>query len=215
MAGDSNKLYAQPVIKKESGKSNGTVDQTGLPGNIDTSVESRQLSNQPVSAVETGQDDDGYSWQVNIQVCFLVIYYVGLLLFLFWLLFDFWSSNFSFMRRIGIDLQALDDSTLQLLRTIGFTIIGGALGNILYRIRQMHNHYCKAHFNPRWIGKYISEPWESAAMAIVVLALIHGGIALFTGSANSDVIGVNKVVKWLDYHVSRVFNNGETNNVAA
>jgi hypothetical protein len=126
------------------------------------------------------------------------------------------------MGLIDIQVQILDDDTRQLLRTIGFTIVGGALGNILYRIRQLHNHYCKDHFNPRWTGKYISEPWESAAMAVVVLALIHGGISLFTGSASTDVtgvnnfttfgtgalvgFGVNKVVKWLDYLVARTFN---------
>lgn len=225
MAVDTSKLSEQLVTVRESDESNGTydiADQPVLVRKIDRPVDASQSPVQQASAVEAKQDNDEYPWQVNIQVCFLITYYVGLLLFFFWLLFDFWSSNFSFIGLIGIQVQALDDTALQLLRTIGFTIIGGSLGNILYRIRQLHHHYCKAHFNPRWIGKYISEPWESAAMAVVVLALIHGGISLFAGSASTDVtsvnnfttfgtgalvgFGVNKVVKWLDYQVARTFN---------
>jgi hypothetical protein len=151
----------------------------------------------------------------------LVGYYIVLLLFFFWLLFDFWSNNFTFIGLIGIKAQTLGATALPLLRTIGFTIIGGSLGNILYRMRQLHHHYCQGHYSPRWTGKYISEPWESAAMATVIFALIHGGISLFAGSTGTDIgevnnfttfgtgalvgFGVNKVVKWLDYLVDRTF----------
>jgi hypothetical protein len=123
------------------------------------------------------------------QVCVIVAYYLIVLLFSFWLLFDTWSSNFVLMRLIGVGEEALKEP---LLRTIGFTIVGGLLGSVLYHIRALFHFYAWAKtYDPRWLGKYITSPWEGAGMAIVVLSLIRGGVAVFGGSMGTDVTGAS------------------------
>ena len=84
----------------------------------------------------TSQQSKGtrYSQQVTI----LVVYYFVALLFSFWFLFDVWSSNFILFRAIGVGGEVIKDP---LLRTIGFTIVGGLLGSILYQIRVLFQFY--------------------------------------------------------------------------
>ena len=134
----------------------------------------------------TSQQSNGtrYSQQVTI----LVVYYFVALLFSFWFLFDVWSSNFILFRAIGVGGEVIKDP---LLRTIGFTIVGGLLGNILHQIRVLFQFYIKKGYDPRWFGKYLTSPLEGAGMAIVVLSLIRGGVALFGGSTGTEVTAVN------------------------
>lgn len=153
------------------------------------------------------------------QVLALIAYYLIVLIFSFWLLFDTWSSNLTLMRWVGVRGEVLEDP---LLRTIGFTLVGGVIGNVLYLIRQLYYHYAKKRdYDPRWLGKYITGPWEGAGMALVVLALIRGGIAVFGGSmeAEGDPVsnfcafgtaalvgfGLRDVVRWIDDLVKTMF----------
>jgi hypothetical protein len=122
------------------------------------------------------------------QIYILIVYYFILLLFNFWFLLDIWSSGFTLLRWIGIREQALADP---LLRTINFTIIGGFIGSILYQIRIMFHFHTAGRYDPRWFGKYLTAPWEAGAMALVVLALIRGGVSVFGGSTGTDVTAVN------------------------
>lgn len=122
------------------------------------------------------------------QVGFLIGYYILALLFSFWFLFDIWGNNFALFRLLGMTSEALAEP---LLRTIGFTFVGGFLGNILYQIRILFYFYTKDRYDPRWFGKYLTSPWEAAGMALVVLSLIRGGVALFGGSTGTDVEAVN------------------------
>ena len=124
------------------------------------------------------------------QVYSLAAYFMFMLLFSFWLLFDVWSEKFVLMRFLGLNEKALADP---LLRTINFTIIGGLFGSILFHIRHLFTYYAKTtgDYNPRWFPKYITGPWEGAALALIVLSLIRGGVALFGGSMGTDVTGAN------------------------
>ena len=156
-----------------------------------------------------------YSRQVHV----IVVYYLVVLFFSFWFLFDTWSSNFTLMRLIGVSRQALEEP---LLRTIGFTIVGGVIGSLLYQIRALFDHYARrGTYDPRWFGKYITGPWEGAGMAMVVLSLIRGGVAVFGGSMGTDVtgagnfaafgtgalvgFGMRDVIRWLESLVKTVF----------
>ena len=153
------------------------------------------------------------------QVYAIVVYYMAVLFFSFWFLFDTWSSNFALMRLMGVSGQALEDP---LLRTIGFTIVGGLMGSLLYQIRVLFHFYAREkEYDPRWLGKYITGPWEGAGMAMVVLALIRGGVAVFGGSMGTDVTGASNfaafgtgalvgfgmrdVVGWLESLVKTMF----------
>ena len=110
------------------------------------------------------------------------------IIFTLWFLFDIWSNSFVLFRAIGVGSEALREP---LLRTIGFTIVGGFLGNILYQIRVLFHFYTTKKYDRRWFGKYLSSPWEAAGMALIVLSLIRGGVALFGGSTGTDIEAVN------------------------
>jgi len=119
----------------------------------------------------------------------IVIYYLIVLFFSFWFLLDTWGSQFTLMRWIGLRDEALVDP---LLRTIGFTLVGGILGSVLYHMRVLFHYFAqKKNYDPDWLGKYITAPWEGAGMALVVLSLIRGGVAVFGGSMGTDVTGAN------------------------
>jgi hypothetical protein len=160
-----------------------------------------------------------YFWQVNA----LIAYFILMLLGGFWFLLDVWSGNFTILRGFGLSGEILTDP---LLKTIGYTMVGAVFGSVLFQIRSLFNFYLKSgKYDPRWIGKYISAPWESAAMALVVLSLIRGGVALFGGSSGTDVnatnnfaafgtgalvgYGMRDVVKWLGRLVISMFRTDE------
>jgi hypothetical protein len=128
-------------------------------------------------------------WQVVTsdtgQVVILVIYYMILLVISYWSIFDIFSGRLTVLTRLGVNLENVEDPLL--LRTIGYTIIGGFLGSLLYNIRQLFNHYCGRTYNSRWFGKYITGPWEGGALAMIVLAMIRGGVAVFGGSPGTDI----------------------------
>lgn len=123
------------------------------------------------------------------QVYALVAYYLIVLFFSFWFLLDTWGSQFALMRLIGLRGETLEDP---LLRTIGFTFVGGIMGSLLYQIRSLFYFYAlKKTYDPAWFGKYITAPWEGAGMAMVVLSLIRGGVSVFGGSMGTDVTGAS------------------------
>ena len=156
---------------------------------------------------------------VFYQVHGLVLYYVLVLVFAFWLMLDVWSENYRIMRFLGVSEASLQDD---LLKVIGYIVVGSIFGSILYQIRELYRHYLKKkNYDYRWLGKYISAPWESAAMSLVVLAILRGGVALFGGQQGSEVnltnnfaafgtgalvgFGMRDVVGWLGNIVRSVF----------
>ena len=123
------------------------------------------------------------------HIGWLIAYYMVVLFFSFWLLLYTWGSQFTLMKLVGLDSKALEDP---LIRTIGFTIVGGILGSLLYHIRVLYYFYAqRKNYDPDWLGKYITAPWEGAGMALVVLSLIRGGVAVFGGSMGTDVTGAS------------------------
>jgi hypothetical protein len=119
-----------------------------------------------------------------LEVNFIVVYYLGVMLGVFWLFLDTWSNRFSVMYWLGIREQILADSTVP---AMVFAIAGGILGSVLYNIRTLFHYYLKKkEFNYRWLAIYISAPWESAVMALLVFALIQGGLALLGGLPATD-----------------------------
>lgn len=167
-------------------------------------------------ATGQGQNDNTKYSKLVLSLCG---YYLIVLLFSFWLLFDTWSRNFTIARLIGVRGEALEEP---LLRTIGFTIIAGIMGSVLYQMRMLFKWYAREKkFDPRWFGKYVTAPWEGAGMAMVVLALIRGGVGVFGGSMETDVtpltnfaafgtgslvgFGMRDVVGWLESLVKTMF----------
>lgn len=169
-------------------------------------------------------DQRVHFWQVNL----LTVYFILVILGGFWFLLDVWGGNFTLLKSFGLQGEILADP---LLKTVGYTIVGAIFGSVQFQIRSLFKFYLKdGHYDPRWLGKYLSAPWESAAMALVVLSLIRGGVALFGGSTGTDVTGTNNfaafgtgalvgfgmrdVVAWLGKLVVTVFVTNENGNGA-
>lgn len=110
--------------------------------------------------------------------------------------------------------SAKQDSAKQtLLVMIGFVTAGAIAGSVLYQIRMLFQYYIKdGKFDRRWMGKYISAPWEAVALALVVLSLLQGGsVILGAGKPNLTEgnpfaafgvgalvgFGIREVVGWL------------------
>jgi hypothetical protein len=187
---------------------------------VDKQVETASISpaTQEPSKMRSHPDSKKATY-IFIQVHGLVIYYVLVMLFAFWLLLDVWSENYSSMRFLGASQIVLAD---ELLKVVGYIVVGSIFGSVLYQIRELYHHYLKTEtYDYRWIGKYISAPWESAAMSLIVLAIMRGGVALFGGQQGSEVnmtnnfaafgtgalvgFGMRDVVGWLGNIVRSVF----------
>ncbi len=99
------------------------------------------------------------------------------------------------------------------LISMAFLITGAIVGSVLYLIQTFFRFYIKeANFDPRWLGKYYSAPWESAALALAVMSIVQGG-AVFLGGSGIDFsagkpftvlgfgavvgFGVREVVGWI------------------
>ncbi len=110
------------------------------------------------------------------QVRFFIFYYTALLL-LSLLALGFLWQNASVVRQWAAP-QWLQELILPLVTTM----LGGMMGNVLYSIRVMYTHYIKKRdYDPKWWGKYFSGPFEAAVLALVVYALLRGGVASMAG----------------------------------
>lgn len=191
------------------------TDQKSVPAAVIT-VPLKAPALPPKSPREQQRD----FWQVQG----LMLYFVVLLFLSLWFFLDVWSENLRFMKWMGVPDEKL---TEPVLRTIGFTMVGGFLGSVLFQIRLLYQYYLKSdEYDYRWIGKYASAPWESAIMSMIVLALIRGGVALFGGSQGTDVddtnnfaafgvgalvgFGMRDVVGWIGSLVRTTFKSTDT-----
>ena len=178
-------------VKKKAGVNGNSqpsiqVEVIEVPEDKKLAIVSQAEKRPPKSPAEERRD--------FLQVHGLMAYFIVLLLLAFWFFLDVWSGNLRSMQWMGVQLEALPnpEEDLALLRTIGFTVVGGFLGSVLYQIRLLYQYYLKdKKYDYRWIGKYVTAPWESAVMSMIVLALIRGGVTLFGGSQGTEVNDTN------------------------
>jgi hypothetical protein len=150
----------------------------------------------------------------SLQIYALMAYYLVLLVAAFALLiFLIWQPD-----RIKIPL----------LRTVGFIAAGALIGSLLYQIRMLFRFYvADGKFDAKWMGKYISAPWEAVALAVVVLSLLQGGSTALSGekvtlSESSGFatfgigalvgFGIRDVVGWLGNLAKTMFHTGPTDS---
>lgn len=188
--------------------------------------------NSSQAFVNEQQSAKGF-WQVVTlykgQMIILVVYYILLLIISYWSIFDIWSERFAVLTWLDVRVENIADHPL--LKPISYTIIGGFLGSLLYNIRQLFRHYCakgKERYDSHWFGKYITGPWEGGALALIVLAMIRGGVAVFGGSPGADVepvasfaafstgalvgFGMRDVVGWIGDIVETMFTVRQKND---
>ena len=177
---------------------------------------------QPLAIIPAApvQSTNAIFWHVHS----LVGYYLIITMFAAWLLLNVWGGDMSILRRLGVTETALKDP---LLKTAGYMVVGSIFGSVHYQIKVLYQHYLKkGTYDYRWIGKYISAPWESALMALVVFGLVRGGIGLLGGSGTAGTsptgnfaalgigalvgFGMREVVGWVQDLVGTMFGSNRT-----
>lgn len=150
-----------------------------------------------------------------------VAYLIVMLALFAWQLVDICTGRMVLLKGIlGENAQQLDSG---IYRIIAYAVIGGGLGGIVNGFRSILNwHAERKAFGWRHLWKYISLPLLGAILAAIVYALTRAGIAVVGGnsaSGNDSTIqafsafaigalsgyGSQKVFKWLDEHVNRLF----------
>lgn len=109
-------------------------------------------------------------------------------------------------------------------KLVVYTAIGGGIGAAVNNVRSFVQwHAERKAFGWRFIWKYISMPPVGATLAVMVYAIIRGGIAVFNGGFSGNDVnntttlfsawatgalagyGSNKVFIWLDDKVNNMF----------
>ena len=124
------------------------------------------------------------SWALvkRMTVPALVAVYLTLsLLAMGWLLLDISTGQFCSLKWIGIALPK-DTEYVGLLKLVFYAAIGGAIGGITFGMMNLQQHTAtKYDFNPAYLGDYVFRPFGSAALAVVIFALLRGGVLTILG----------------------------------
>ncbi len=122
--------------------------------------------------------------EAHRQVRFFIVYYTVLLVL------SLLALGFLWQNASVVQQWAAPQWLRTLILPLSTTMVGGMMGNVLYSIRVMYNHYIKKRdYDPKWWGKYFSGPFEAAVLALVVYALLRGGVASMAGiSLTSEAI---------------------------
>jgi tryptophan-rich sensory protein len=155
-----------------------------------------------------------------------VIYLILMLLFFTWQFVDISTGRMLLLKKI---LQEnADKLSSEMCRIIAYAVIGGGLGGVVNGFRSILTwHAERQAFGWRFLWKYITLPLLGATLAAIVYALTRAGIAVVGGnvaggnsSSGADFTvqafsafaigalsgyGSQKVFKWLDEHVNRLF----------
>jgi hypothetical protein len=122
----------------------------------------------------------------------IAVYLILGLLAAGWLLLDISTGQFRFFGWIGITLPENDDY-LNILKLVCYAGIGGAIGGITYGMLNLQQHTAARYdFNPVYVGDYVFRPFGSAALAVVIFALLRGGVLTILGgdpsSASTSIV---------------------------
>jgi hypothetical protein len=122
----------------------------------------------------------------------IAVYLILGLLAAGWLLLDISTGQFRFFGWIGITLPENDDY-LNILKLVCYAGIGGAIGGITYGMLNLQQHTAARYdFNPVYVGDYVFRPCGSAALAVVIFALLRGGVLTILGgdpsSASTSIV---------------------------
>ena len=167
-------------------------------------------------------------WWDTLAAIISIVYLLSVLVFCGWLLIDIWSRAFQFA-----PLNPLKDQlTAPIFRLMAYAALGGALGGVVDGIRSFIIwHAERKSFGWRFIWKYLALPLQGAALAVIVYALIRGGIAAFSGGLGSTEgtvmasmfalatgalsgYGSREVFIWLDKQVSRLLQTTDAQVIA-
>lgn len=199
------------------------VDTDGLTNyrpssNGDSETEAGSKSTLPAGTQSFGESvqSERPPKNASLEVVGIVAYYTLCFGLLFWLFLDLDLGKFGV-----VSWLMRPEPGQELDPRLGYVLIGGALGSVLYSIRALHKHYIDGKWDNRWLGKYITAPLEGSALALVVYVLLQGGAAVIGFHSGPDPNAVNPmagfgvsllvgfsttdVVKWLEARAKAIF----------
>jgi hypothetical protein len=117
----------------------------------------------------------------------LVALYLTLGLFAWgWLLLDVSAGQFKVFGWLGVTLPQ-DADYRGVLKLVCYAAGGGAVGGITFGMMNLQRHTAvKYDFKPAYVGDYLFRPFGSAALAVVIFALLRGGVLTILGGDPSS-----------------------------
>ena len=129
-------------------------------------------------------ESTGLSWGLvkRMFVPALIAVYLTVCLFLAgWLLLDVSTGEFQAFDWVGITLPE-DDVYQGLLKLVCYAALGGGIGGITYGMMNLQKHTAgKYDFQAAYLGDYVFRPFAAAALAVVIYALLRGGVLTMLG----------------------------------
>lgn len=96
------------------------------------------------------------------------------------MLFDVSTEKFWILNQLGFALRP-DAEYISIVKLIFYTAIGGAIGAITFGMMNLQKRVTSNTFNPVYLGDYMLRPIGSAALAVVLYALLRGGVLTILG----------------------------------
>jgi hypothetical protein len=124
----------------------------------------------------------GWALVKRMFVPALIAIYLTLSLFAWgWLMLDISTGQFHFLEWIGIALPR-DSGYVSILKLVCYAAAGGAIGGIVFGMMNLQQHTAARNdFNPTYLGDYLFRPFGSATLAVVIFALLRGGVLTIVG----------------------------------
>lgn len=98
-----------------------------------------------------------------------------------WVLLDVSTGTLHTIRWLGLVLPD-DQAYVSLLRLAFYAAIGGAIGGIVYGMQNLWKHATAGEFRIVFAGDYVFRQFGAATLAVVVFALVRGGILTALGT---------------------------------
>ena len=111
----------------------------------------------------------------------LAIYLNVCLLLWGWVLLDVSTGTLNIVNWLGLKLP-VDTQYIALLKLVFYAAIGGAIGGIVFSMQNLWKYVTTKEFKIVFAGDYLLRQFGAAALAVVVFALIRGGILTALGT---------------------------------
>lgn len=145
----------------------------------------------------------------------VAIYLTVSVFFWGWLLLDVAFSNFKLLEVVGFKIPTNPD-TINLLKMAFYSLIGGAFGGISFGMMNLQRYTTGNAFKIVFLGDYLFRPFGAAVLAVVVFALIRGGILTILGAdptsatpsfaSNLSSFGIGYLAGFSSVEVIKTFN---------